>query len=630
MLFSKISPKQKPWLKTLLVVAGLVVLLIPTVALGLIDNEPPVFTVKYYADQDLIKPLLTNLDGYPVTTARTVYVEVTANKPLKNSPGISFEAPGTVNDVENGETQGVKGNMYSYAWDVQDGAGVEGLVGVNISGEDVYGNQAVNTAPENGGQVAIDTTVNVPTLAVTAGMLKITLDWTVPDQDYDRYDIYRSTSAGFVPESANQLSTVLGKLTTVTGQAYTTVYTDTAETEFKQQVYFYRVRVIDRAGNISEPSNEVLATPEPVNLHGNFTAATTSCYVCHRDHAAPGSELIREVDQKNLCYGCHNTGALSTTTQVFREFETTPANSRHGVPDGTMKCSDCHDPHGTNNAKNLLLQINDRPVNGNNNSLCFACHQDAQDDFAGSYGAPYNGQTAYNDTEFSAHRFGGSGGSNGALYPGRDATEQGLCLNCHNAHGSPNRLNLRAMYQIPANDETGNLAALNNYTLCFQCHGDGTDGTRRQTGATDIYDYYSGAEQGHYIQTANEFKDESGNFLPANWVIPCNDCHNPHGPNSAVNSNKKLLNDNLSTWSGNHNLYNQTGDDLIANGRAACNACHAYSDEPAGRSYRGGTVAKLVYGEDTGDPQHQRNPVDSQLCTDCHGGSVRGAHAPQI
>ncbi len=83
----------------------------------------------------------------------------------------------------------------------------------------------------------------------------------------------------------------------------------------------------------------------------------------------------------------------------------------HPLREGKMGCVDCHDPHGGVAGKNLKT--------ANINQLCLGCH------------AQYRGPFAYQHPPVTEN-----------------------CMNCHNAHGSPNT----------------NLLSISMPALCLQCH----------------------------------------------------------------------------------------------------------------------------------------------------------------
>ena len=84
-------------------------------------------------------------------------------------------------------------------------------------------------------------------IAATSGST-VNLSWTASSDNVgvSRYDLYRSTSAGFTPSPANRI-----------GQPTGTSYTDPS---LAAGSYYYRVAAEDAAGNLSAPSNEANAT----------------------------------------------------------------------------------------------------------------------------------------------------------------------------------------------------------------------------------------------------------------------------------------------------------------------------------------------------------------------------------
>jgi fibronectin type 3 domain-containing protein len=86
------------------------------------------------------------------------------------------------------------------------------------------------------------------TLTATGGLGQVSLSWGAATDNVGvtKYDVYRSTVAGFIPSAANRIAQPTG-----------TTYTDTG---LAAGVYFYRVAAEDAAGNISSPSNEASGT----------------------------------------------------------------------------------------------------------------------------------------------------------------------------------------------------------------------------------------------------------------------------------------------------------------------------------------------------------------------------------
>jgi len=114
------------------------------------------------------------------------------------------------------------------------------------------------------------------------------------------------------------------------------------------------------------------------------------------------SNLLRK-PQPALCFGCHGT--------VEGQFS---LPSHHRVPEGFMKCTDCHSPHGTRNTPMLKKT---------NWESCFSCHPEKR--------GPYVFEHA--------------------------AVKVEGCIACHSPHGTVNRMLL---------------VRREGRFLCLQCHVD--------------------------------------------------------------------------------------------------------------------------------------------------------------
>jgi len=67
-----------------------------------------------------------------------------------------------------------------------------------------------------------------------------------------------------------------------------------------------------------------------------------SCTSCHSVHKSVEDTKLLKVAQPVLCYTCH--------ADVKPSFD---MPFHHKVNEGLLKCSDCHDVHGTFQANNL-------------------------------------------------------------------------------------------------------------------------------------------------------------------------------------------------------------------------------------------------------------------------------------
>lgn len=164
--------------------------------------------------------------------------------------------------------------------------------------------------------------------------------------------------------------------------------------------------------------------------HSSHVAAAVSCQSCHATHMvvadagprlappaqaqffavpqAPAEqrwlhESLLKDSQPALCYTCHAT----VRAQFAEPFH-------HRVPEGAMKCSDCHNAHGTANKASLVAPAWE---------TCVSCH--------GEKRGPYI-------FEHAAVRIEGCGA-------------------CHTPHGADARFMLKAR---------------ESRMLCLQCHGD--------------------------------------------------------------------------------------------------------------------------------------------------------------
>jgi len=130
--------------------------------------------------------------------------------------------------------------------------------------------------------------------------------------------------------------------------------------------------------------------------------ANVSCISCHSIHASKEEGLLRAA-QPTLCYQCHADQKAQFNMPIH-----------HRVNEGLIKCSDCHDVHGTFGPNNLRSTADQ-------NAVCTKCHTDIRGPF---------------------------------VYEHAPVKTEG-CLACHTPHGTqnPRLLNMPSIA-----------------TLCNQCH----------------------------------------------------------------------------------------------------------------------------------------------------------------
>lgn len=145
------------------------------------------------------------------------------------------------------------------------------------------------------------------------------------------------------------------------------------------------------------------------NFEGSLHAkANVGCLSCHSIHASVEERgaiqpQLLKVHQPKLCYSCH--------ADVRPSFD---MPFHHKVNEGLVKCSDCHDTHGTFNKSNLRSTADQ-------NAICTSCHTETRGPFVFEHAA---------------------------------VKTEG-CVGCHTPHGSQNARLL-------------NMPNIN--TLCNQCH----------------------------------------------------------------------------------------------------------------------------------------------------------------
>jgi DmsE family decaheme c-type cytochrome len=154
-----------------------------------------------------------------------------------------------------------------------------------------------------------------------------------------------------------------------------------------------------------------------------------SCLDCHSSHSPKRTEYLLKGTEPNMCYRCH-TDQRATFMKPFH----------HKVPEGGMKCSDCHNQHGTFTVKSLRNSVT-------GDAACLKCHADKQGPF---------------------------------VYEHAPVKVEG-CQACHTPHGSTNATLL-----------TRNTVKF----LCLECHSNtpgipDTDGTGIGPGTPSFHDINS-------------------------------------------------------------------------------------------------------------------------------------------
>jgi len=184
---------------------------------------------------------------------------------------------------------------------------------------------------------------------------------------------------------------------------------------------------VEGGGDATKIFNPAKATAKEVDArcltchqgqHANFQRTAhgennVSCTTCHSVHHSKVEDQLLTAAQPTLCFQCHS----GTKSQFNMPYH-------HKVEEGFIKCTDCHDPHGTFNRKNLR-------ASSQMDAVCTKCHTETAGPF---------------------------------VYEHPVVKTEG-CTACHFPHGGPNpRLLNRA----------------NVNTLCLQCHSPSPNFTTTQ------------------------------------------------------------------------------------------------------------------------------------------------------
>ncbi len=200
-----------------------------------------------------------------------------------------------------------------------------------------------------------------------------------------------------------------------------------------------------------------------------------SCINCHSPHSGSYEYNFKVDGKQELCFGCHTN----------KKQEIADATVPHKALNMAQKCLTCHDPHFSNNPKQLVKQ----PA-----ELCLGCHDR---EYSGPNGSIANIKAVLEEN--SDHH---------------GPIRQGDCSGCHNAHGSKYfrilRENYPPLFYASYNPD--------NYKLCFMCH-------ERSIAANDttttLTNFRNGSQNLHYVHVHKFVKGRT-----------CRACHDAHATNN--------------------------------------------------------------------------------------------------
>jgi hypothetical protein len=291
------------------------------------------------------------------------------------------------------------------------------------------------------------------------------------------------------------------------------------------------------------------------------TVAENSCENCHTSHNAGGSNrLMHSAFEEENCLNCHNGNVASKNieAQLIKTYnhnvygynyihdptEPNIVNNLHA------ECSDCHDPHFSNNtnanapfANGFISGVKGVNTDGTavesiqyEYELCYRCHADSPN----KPGSVITRDIEQNNTrlEFdlsnpSFHPIEGPGVNNDvrSLIPPLTESSIIYCTDCHASDGvdvpaGPHGSNYPQILKYNYSTIYGTIESYQTYELCYQCHN--RDEIINGNGR-----FQSRVHRRHIV-VAN---------------IPCSFCHDPHGISSTQGNstnNTGLINFDLS------------------------------------------------------------------------------------
>lgn len=323
-----------------------------------------------------------------------------------------------------------------------------------------------------------------------------------------------------------------------------------------------------------------------------------------------------------------------------------PKYGVHRIPSAIVPIGDCAQCHNQSDPSTGGMPSAKLLFTENSNNLCYSpggvgpCHQampanyPADESHRIPEGFPGAGYFEYNSGGTTIHGVGfRSRWPGAAVYddpsmrglhyvsphrndqdmPRLDPEGRGSCLNCHDAHNTPNPFDaLRGSYVgIGGFDEP--TYPSQHYGACFDCHSAfGPPGM--EISGKLIADYYdssvNGETAGHQIRKNPRIAMAWPSYVNIGDKLPCYECHNPHGSvgYDGRGPNAFLISDSRRGWS---NLTELRRDPQQA--RRFCLGCHIASDDVPGSQTVNGILMNTLSERD------EHTSMSWTSCYECHG-----------
>jgi predicted CXXCH cytochrome family protein len=350
------------------------------------------------------------------------------------------------------------------------------------------------------------------------------------------------------------------------------------------------------------PNSGVVLTA--VLLAGAWRALGQSNFDPHGDSGTGVLRVVTDPSTRGNCSQCHpQHGGDSNDPKKYVLF----ADNNNGLCFSTQGASPCHQAR----PDNYPLQEADRLPAPVADSGYFEAHQGSERRPGVELRGRWPGEHVYSSPEATPDGHYLSPHAQDPDMPRRDSAGEGLCLNCHDPHGTPFRDLLTAQHGgIGGHGAAGPPA---QYALCFSCHGHNGPGGMEPANqlVEDFYDAgLNGEFAGHQIRKNPNVAISWPLHVQVGDMLPCYDCHDPHGSqgNNAVQPNAFVLSDQRSGWS---DLTDTVND--AAQARHFCLGCHIPSDGIPGSQ----TVEGILMNVLSGQASHVSTATES--CYECHG-----------
>lgn len=368
---------------------------------------------------------------------------------------------------------------------------------------------------------------------------------------------------------------------------------------------------------------------DPVRLDHGGQLQCTSCHDAHKQDADPVLKkfLAKPNSGSALCTTCHSVPGWTTSPSAHQASQALVANlTARPLPYPTVAengCGSCHAPHNATSAGRLVARADaDRE-----DQVCLDCHDGrvARLDLTADYAKAYN--HAAGQASPGVHDASESPSSATFRLPelSSSAPRHAACVDCHDPHSArqqpavaPSASGLLA--GVWGIDRFGNKVspALNQYEVCFKCHGDSANQpaargpvppdtlTRRINDVNLRHQLDLGAPSFHPVEGPGKSSDVPSLLPPwsTSSVVLCTDCHasdsgpgaggaGPAGPHGS--SYRHLLERNYTTT------------DLTPESPSAYALCYKCHDR------------SVLLSSASGFPLHSKHVVEAQTpCSACH------------